>query len=172
MHTCRVLIRPATEADLPIIQEIEQLADELFGQVGMPEIAEYEPRSFAELRGYLAAGTAWVADIDDSVAAFLLGERVEMYLHIEQVAVHPLAARQGIGRRLIDHTAGVARDEGLTALTLTTMADVPWNAPYYRRLGFVELREEQLTPGLRAIRKREANVGLDRWRRAVMKKPL
>ena len=32
-----------------------------------------------------------------------------------------------------------ARNSGFTAITLTTFADVPWNAPFYRRMGFVEL---------------------------------
>ena len=60
----------------------------------------------------------------------------------------------------------------LDALTLTTFRDVPWNAPYYRRCGFRVLDEQEWTPGLRAIREREAGHGLDRWPRVCMRRDL
>ncbi len=50
--------------------------------------------------------------------------------------------------------------------------DVPWNAPYYRRPGFVELTPEDITPGLAAIRRKEAELGLDSWPRICMLKVL
>jgi hypothetical protein len=55
---------------------------------------------------------------------------------------------------------------------LTTFTDVPWNAPYYQRLGFRRLSDDKLTPGLRAIRAREAAIGLDRWPRCCMRRDL
>jgi GNAT superfamily N-acetyltransferase len=85
--------------------------------------------------------------------------------------VHPRAARQGIGRRLIEHAARYARQHGLAGLTLTTFADVPWNAPYYERCGFRVVPDGELTPGLRAVRRNEAAHGLDRWPRVVMHRP-
>jgi hypothetical protein len=57
-------------------------------------------------------------------------------------------------------------------LTLTTFAEVPWNAPYYLRCGFRRLGVRELTPGLRAIREREAAHGLDRWPRVCMRRDL
>jgi hypothetical protein len=47
---------------------------------------------------------------------------------------------------------------------------VPWNAPYYARLGFRILDDTAVTPGLRAIRRREAEIGLDRWPRVCMRR--
>ncbi|GGQ04203.1 hypothetical protein GCM10010266_29670 [Streptomyces griseomycini] len=90
-------------------------------------------------------------------------------LHVEQVSVHPRAARRGVGRALLAHAARCAREEGLTALTLTTFAEVPWNAPYYARLGFRTLAGPDLTPGLRRIRAEESGHGLDRWPRVCMR---
>jgi hypothetical protein len=49
---------------------------------------------------------------------------------------------------------------------------VPWSAPYYARCGFRVLDEAELTPGLRAIRHREAELGLDRWPRVCMRRDL
>ncbi|BFV60853.1 hypothetical protein KCMC57_up59570 [Kitasatospora sp. CMC57] len=53
------------------------------------------------------------------------------------------------------------------ALTLTTFAEVPWNAPYYVRCGFEVIEGDEVGPGLRAIRAREAAHGLDRWAAGV-----
>jgi hypothetical protein len=38
---------------------------------------------------------------------------------------------------------------------------VPWNGPYYERLGFRVMRPDEETEGLRAIRERERRSGLD-----------
>jgi hypothetical protein len=53
---------------------------------------------------------------------------------------------------------------------LTTFASVPWNAPYYSRCGFRILDDAELTPGLRAIRQREAELDLDKWLRVCMRR--
>jgi hypothetical protein len=56
---------------------------------------------------------------------------------------------------------------------LCTFADVPWNAPFYARHGFVSLAESESTPGLLELRQREVSLGLDALgRRTVMRKLL
>ena len=60
----------------------------------------------------------------------------------------------------------VGRD--LRAMTLTTFADVPWNAPYYRRLGFREMSGAEIGPELRGIIRHEAEQGLAPWPRVAM----
>lgn len=85
--------------------------------------------------------------------------------------MHPDHARQGIGRQLIDAARQWAERHGLAGLTLTTYACVPWNAPYYRRLGFRVLADEEMAEGLRSLRAREAGRGLDAWPRVAMLRP-
>ncbi|MFD5479857.1 GNAT family N-acetyltransferase [Streptomyces hawaiiensis] len=166
-------IRPAAPAELPALQDIERAAGAPFRDLGMPEIADDEPPALDVLERYRRAGRCWVAvDEQDRPAAYLLAEPVDGALHIEQVSVHPRAARRGVGRALLAHAADRAREEGLTALTLTTFTEVPWNAPYYARLGFQPLPEADLTPGLREIRATEAAHGLDRRPRVCMRKRL
>jgi ribosomal protein S18 acetylase RimI-like enzyme len=160
-----MLIRPASADDLPILRDIEWAAGEQFSAIGMPEIAADEPASIDELERYRAAGYAWVA-ADPQPVAYLIAEPVDGGLHIEQVSVRPEYAHRGIGRQLIDTADAV----GFPALTLTTFRDVPWNAPYYRRLGFRDLAEADATPGLRRIRRTEAEHGLDRWPRLCMRR--
>jgi ribosomal protein S18 acetylase RimI-like enzyme len=167
-------IRPATPAELPALQDIERAAGAPVRDLGMPEIADDEPPALDVLEHYRRAGRCWVvaSGPQDGPVAYLLAEPVDGALHIEQVSVHPRAARRGVGRALLAHAADRAREEGLTSLTLTTFTDVPWNAPYYERLGFRPLPDEDLTPGLRAIRATEAAHGLDRWPRVCMRAPL
>jgi GNAT superfamily N-acetyltransferase len=162
--------------ELPVLQDIERAAGQSFRDIGMPEIAEDEPLPLGELARYHHAGLAWVvagdADTADTPVAYLIADRVDGNLHIEQVSVHPDSARRGIGRSLLDHLAAHAADEGAPALTLTTFAQVPWNAPYYTRCGFQLMDDSTLTPGLRKIREREAALGLDRWPRVCMRRAL
>jgi GNAT superfamily N-acetyltransferase len=168
-------IRTASPAELPLLQDIERAAGEPFRSLGMTAVADDDPLPLDVLDTYRRAGHAWVAaDPDDRPVAYLLAEPVDGAAHIEQVSVHPAVARRGIGRSLIEHLASAARDRGLAALTLTTFAEVPWNAPYYTRLGFRPLDDTDpaLTDGLRAIRRAEAAHGLAAWPRVCMRREL
>jgi GNAT superfamily N-acetyltransferase len=164
-------IRAVRYEELPILQDIERAAGECFRDIGMPEIADDEDFPLEVLEAYRRAGRAWVA-ANDRPVAYLLADLVDGNLHVEQVSVHPDSARRGIGRTLLDHVAGRALADGIPALTLTTFADVPWNAPYYERCGFRCLEEAELTPGLRELRDHEAALGLDRWPRVCMRRDL
>lgn len=142
-----------------------------FREVGMAAIADDEPLPASELLAYQQARRAWVATDDvDHPVAYLLLDVVDDAAHIEQVSVHPDHAGRGLGRALIEAAAAWARKHGLPALTLTTFADVPWNAPYYARLGFGVVAEDALSDGLRRIRAHEAELGLDAWPRVVMRR--
>lgn len=154
-----------------MLRDIERAAGAPFRDIGMAAIADDEPLSVAELDRFRREGRAWVAvDHTGFPVAYLIAGVVDGNLHIEQVSVHPDRARRRIGRRLLEHAADRARADGRRALTLTTFVDVPWNAPYYRRCGFRELGPDQITPGLREIRQREAALGLDRWPRVCMRR--
>ncbi|MGW6733697.1 GNAT family N-acetyltransferase [Streptomyces sp. NPDC055013] len=163
-------IRPATSDDLPVLQDIERAAGAAFHDLDMAAIADDEPPTLDVLEHYRRAGRAWIAcDAGDHPVGYLICEPVDGALHIEQVSVHPAVARRGVGRALLAYAADRAHEQDLTALTLTTFTDVPWNGPYYARLGFRALDEAELTPGLRKIRAHEAELGLDRWPRVCMR---
>ncbi|WP_026257262.1 GNAT family N-acetyltransferase [Actinopolymorpha alba] len=166
-------IRAVRLDELPRLQDIERAAGRCFRDIGMPEIADDEPLPLGELARYHRAGLAWVAVNEaDTPVAYLIADRVDGNLHVEQVSVHPGSAHRGIGRALLNHLAIHATSEGAPALTLTTFVEVPWNAPYYARCGFQLLDDSELTPGLRKIREREATHGLDRWPRGCMRRAL
>ncbi|HXT90952.1 MAG TPA: GNAT family N-acetyltransferase [Trebonia sp.] len=166
-------IRAVRAGELPFLQEIERAAGQPFADIGMIEIAQDEPYPLAVLAAFAQAGLLWVtADQTDAPVAYLMASVVDGCLHIDQVSVHPGSARRGLGRALMDHAGDRAARDGLAALTLTTFASVPWNAPYYRRCGFRVLDEAEITPGLQAIRQHEAALGLDRWPRVCMRRDL
>jgi hypothetical protein len=71
----------------------------------------------------------------------------------------------------IELAAGWAAARDLPALTLSTFRTVPWNAPYYARLGFRELADGELTPGLRDVLAAEATLGLNPADRICMHRP-
>jgi len=152
-------IRPARRDELAALIDIERDAGRAFAAIGMPEIAGDDPGSVEALEAYRAAGRAWVAaDARGRPAAYLLAAVVDGALHVEQVSVAPAHARRGIGAALVDHLAAVAAAEGRPALTLTAFRDVPWNAPYYRRLGFAVVEPGDQGPELRALVAREAGA--------------
>lgn len=165
-----VLLRPAAPSDLPRIQDVERAAGEAFRDLGMTAVADDDPPALDVLAAHQAAGRAWVA-VDEGAGAvvgylLLTVEPVDGNGHVEQVSVHPGHARRGTGRRLLALAADVTRREGRPALTLTTFADVPWNAPWYRRLGFRDVPDPG--PQLRAVRAHEAGLGLDAWPRLCL----
>ncbi len=168
-----IVVRQGDDDDIPFLAGIERAAGHLFLDMDMPEIAVDDPIPEEELRDAMQSGLLLVAspgaDHDEPVA-YLLARQLRESLHIEQVTVHPAYARQGIGARLIEATGAYATGQGISALTLTTFRDVPWNAPYYRRLGFTEVTSETLPPDLQAIVQRERDAGLDRWPRVVMRR--
>ena len=139
----------------------------------MAEVADDDPPSDETLRGYQSGGRAWAAVDDlDRPIGYLMADVLDGNAHIEQLSVLPANMRKGLGRALIEHLAAWASGRGLPALTLTTFDDVPWNGPYYRRLGFERLAEEEIGPELRDRRNHETGRGLDRWPRICMRRAL
>jgi GNAT superfamily N-acetyltransferase len=135
----------------------------------MDVVADDDPGSVEELLPYVEGERALVAvDAADVPVGYLLLDVVDGAAHIEQVSVHPRHARRGLGRSLIERAARWGRGRGLRALTLTTYVEVPWNGPYYKRLGFRFLAAGDETPGLRALRAHEREHGLDAWPRGCM----
>lgn len=160
------VIRPARPDDLPALPLIERAAAAIFRTTPYAYLADDDLVS-AEVD--LAHEHVWVAvDQDDHPIAFALVHVLDESVHLHELDVHPDYAHQGLGRRLIATVAEWARARGAKALTLTTFADVPWNGPYYARLGFRTLDLATISPGLQAVRHGEAEAGLPMEHRICM----
>ena len=167
------MLRAARWEDLPAVRELQRAAGVAFRALDMAAVADAEPPSIIELAAFAQDGRAWVITDDaDRPVAFLLIAVVDGNGHVEQVSVHPDHARQGLGKTLLDTAAAWAEQHSLAALTLTTYADVPWNAPYYQRLGFQIITEADISDGLRRIRDHEQARGVARWPRVTMRRPV
>jgi GNAT superfamily N-acetyltransferase len=153
------------------LQAIQLAAGGTFREIGMNAVAESPPLPAESLSGYRNAGRAWVAaDDHDEPVGFVVADVVDGCAHIDQVSVHPAHAHQRIGAALLDHVENWAARHGLPALTLITFRGVPWNAPYYERLGFRELTAAEVTPGLAALAAAAARGSGDRSVRVCMRR--
>lgn len=163
------LIRPGRAAEGEALQEIERLAGQRFRDLGLAEVADDEPLPVEALASYAEDGRSWVA-VDDAERplGYVLVDIVDRCAHIEQLSVRPDHQGAGLGRALVERVRTWAKDRGLSAITLTTFTDVPWNAPLYRHLGFRELSEDELGPQLREVRDTETAHGLDPANRVCM----
>jgi GNAT superfamily N-acetyltransferase len=168
-----VLIRPARESELPLISALEKSGEGLFRAAGMDRIADAPAPEPDAYRPALQGGRLLVAVNErDSVLGFIRLEILDGDPHVEQVSVHPDHAGHGIGATLLAAAEQLARARGHRRMTLTTFRDVPWNGPYYTRLGWSTLREADLPPELAAARQQERDLGFDEWPRQAMAKSL
>jgi predicted N-acetyltransferase YhbS len=89
----------------------------------------------------------------------------------KKLTVDPSHGRRGLGTALVRAVCDWATVSGYVMLTLTTFRAVPWNLPFYARLGFVEIPCETLGPELAGVVSEEEHRGLDPHTRAVMAYP-
>jgi GNAT superfamily N-acetyltransferase len=109
----KMLIREARAAEVPRLRDMDGEAGQIFRDIGMPEAAEFEPRTLAELADSQRAGQLWVAaDEGDRPASFVITVLLDGCLHVEQLSTDPASARRGLGRALLDHAANRARAAG------------------------------------------------------------
>ena len=144
-------VRPAADEELVGLAEVEKASEAPFVEAGIVLPPEY--MSEADLRKCAVVLVA--PGPSGAPVGFAAISVVDEAAHLAQLSVDAAFGRRGVGRGLLAAVIGWARRGGLPAVTLTTFRDVPWNGPFYRRYGFVDLDEADLTPGLRDIRAHE-----------------
>jgi GNAT superfamily N-acetyltransferase len=165
-------IRPTARADIPLLPAIERDAAEVFRSVGLWGPAYEGVRGLDQHERAVAAGIGWVATRADEVCAFALGSIVDGHLHLHELAVGQAHQRRGLGAALLAVVIDHARWRFDPVITLTTHRDVPWNGPFYRRYGFIEIDGTRLPPGMKRILDSEAAEGFDPSQRCAMAKVL
>jgi predicted N-acetyltransferase YhbS len=76
------------------------------------------------------------------------------------MSVDPAHSRRGLGTRLVQSVIDAARGGGFAGLTLTTFKDIPWNGPFYEKMGFRVMDSTTVSQGIAEIVRREASLGL------------
>jgi GNAT superfamily N-acetyltransferase len=155
--------------ELPLLNKIERAAAAQYRTVGLDGVAEMEALSLDLLAAQQARGQVWVAvGADGAPVGFAVATVVDEAAHLEEISVHPQHGRRGLGTRLVQAVCDWADGSGYPAVTLSTFRHVPWNAPFYTRIGFRAMAEEELGPGLQAVRAHEAEDGLSIQQRVFM----
>lgn len=164
-------IRAAAESDLAALARIELAGASMFPHGMLPDecLTETLPRAVL-LEGTRRGELCVAADSADRPVGYALLRFVSGHALLAQIDVLPEHGCKGIGRALIGRCADLAASAGHTALYLTTFAHVPWNAPFYAKIGFARLDGHELPAFLRNILAKEVQAGLEQ--RVGMSLPL
>ncbi|QQC67282.1 GNAT family N-acetyltransferase [Paraburkholderia ginsengisoli] len=168
-----ITFRFAAPREANAIRAIEFEAGQRFVSVGMTGIADAPPMAPELAERKIAAGEIIVAvDADAICAGFVMFEPQPTRIYVQELDVLTSHAGRRIGAALIEQVAQLAQTRGLAQLVLSTYREVPWNAPYYRRLGFREIEFAELDAAL--IERRNAHIarGLDESKRVFMQRDL
>jgi predicted N-acetyltransferase YhbS len=164
-----VHFRYAALHEAEVIRMIEYDAAQRFADIGMVGIATAHPMNVEFVRRKIEASEIVVAvDGNAHCVGFVMFVQMAASFYIEELDVLSAWAGRRIGAALIERVAALARAAGMPRLVLSTFRDVPWNAPYYRRLGFGVIADTSLDGCLRALRSAHVARGLDESKRVFM----
>lgn len=158
------------EADLHRLVVVEVEAGQVFRTIGMTKVAEDVPQ-VSDLREAAEAERLWVTEVGSEVAGYISAEVLDGNARVAQVSVAPAYAGRALGRAMIEFLEDWGRAASRPATTLTTFRDVLWNGPYYLRLGYRVLREDDIGPELASTMAHEASLpGIEASLRCAMVK--
>ncbi len=163
------MIRLARPDETALLPAIEHDSDQTMRQTPYAYIADLPPVAADHYREAVAGGTTWVAtDQDDRPVGFVACVVKDDGLVVGQLSVRQSAQKRGLGAALMQASIDWAKAAGQPRLMLTTFIDVPFNAPFYRRLGFEAVATAALTPSLKHMLAHEAEQGHDPAKRVGM----
>lgn len=168
----RPLIRPGHETDIVALLEVERRAAALLLGHGAHDLFAMHSLSQDDLSRGVRNGNLRVAELGGQAVGFALCGELDGHAHLLEMDVLPEHGRQGIGSALLEDVCTQAWRRDFRAITLTTLRDVPWNAPFYAKRGFSELAEAAWGERLREIVARERMLGFSMQLRVVMRREL
>ena len=143
---------------LPVI---EQSAGQLFSTLeDLKWISESDVQGVETHLEFINQHDHWVAvNHDNEPVGFIMTQTLPDSLFIHELSVSQDWQNNGIGKLLIQKVKDEAKARKFDAVTLTTFRHVPWNAPYYQRLGFSILPENEVPHSLQEILDDEVERG-------------
>jgi len=159
--------------EIPALVEINLAADQLFAPTGLiaaADLLEHVPETvFADA---IEMGHLFTARESHGLpVGFALTSVRGDTLYLDQVSVHPGHGRRGVGAALVSRVVEDARDRGIRSVTLSTFRDLPWNGPFYRKLGFREVPEKKFESWMLELQALQAET-LDITKRCFMRRKL
>ena len=163
-----VVIRAPRLDEINKLVRIEKEADRRYLETRFRAFADTAGIPTDVARRYIAEDRLLVAVVDEEPIAFI-GWHTSAdptVLGVSQVSVLTEFGRRGIGTRLLNTVLGRARAEGYRSVVLATQIEVPWNEPWYRRLGFRSVDPTDWTDWMRESVAEQQSSGID-WEHRV-----
>lgn len=154
--------RAADSADAADLRAIEGNAAQVFKTLG----GAFAQINFAPMSAtsYVNAITQnqviWLVELRGEPVGFLRAKPVDDVLYCAEMSVLRHHHGKGLGEKLMSHFIKFARSNGFSGVAGITYKDVPWNGPYYRRLGLNYLDKNLIGPELLAIMSSDAEFAL------------
>jgi predicted N-acetyltransferase YhbS len=164
-------IRPARLADIPAMQWVERDAAELFRGTGLIDVDAMAVAAISDHMRSIEENLSFVAESDGRVAGFVMGETKDGGVYLHELDVARDAQQRGFGRQLIGRFNEEARYRHEDCVFLSTFREPPWNAPFYRKLGFVDMASDDRLPWMTAMEAEQAKF-LDLSTRVFMRMKL
>lgn len=165
-----IAIELAREEHLADIPGIELAGATLFAEADLPQEIRHRVTAATDLRDALNASRIWVAVHQSrQTVGFAMAEVVDRQAYLTELDVLPEFGRQGIGSRLVGAVAEWAKTCDFDSLSLITFRHLPWNAPFYEKLGFFIIDSAEHGPELVGLMEEERQVGINMNNRVAMK---
>lgn len=146
------------------LRDIEVSAARRFAGMGLIHDEHLDNHMCPErLRDLISKGQVWVACEDDKPVGFVVASTIQSGCLLEELDVLEAHGGKGLGRKLVEEVLNWARSNGFNTVILSTFRNVPWNAPFYSKLGFEIVPEDDFTDDLWQLRATEfaAHLPLD-----------
>lgn len=173
MENQSISIRTALSGDLEYLPNIERSAAQIFKQSHeLSWVADDKSQPISLHQSCIQTGNSWVAVHNNESIGFINGVEHNNTFHICELSVSNDWQNKGIGSSLLNYIEEIMCERGISALTLITFKNIPWNAPFYESKGFTVIDDNDLSLFLIDILEEEAEAGLDIQARCAMQKSL
>ena len=162
-------IAPALPEDIDRLIAVDLAAGQLFAPTGLlsdDALLDHVPETVM-LQAIEAEDLLKISTQDGTPVGFALVSRRGGTLYLDQISVHPDFGRRGLGADLVRYVLQIAKQRRLKQVTLSTFRDVPWNAPFYGKLGFREIPRKDMADWMLDLEKIQAE-SLDVSQRCFM----
>jgi GNAT superfamily N-acetyltransferase len=165
-----ISIELAGREHLAAIPAIELAASAMFPEADLPMEIRYLVTEDELLHEAQSDERLWVALTDERTpVGFAMADIVDGGAHLDEMDVMPDFGRQGIGTRLVRTLIDWAQSCDYPAITLITFRHLPWNAPFYERMGFASMAPSEIGSELTGLLQEESKAGIDLQQRVCMK---
>lgn len=162
-------IRLAHPSDAASFHAVEEDASVLLAEhpslAGIPLPPSLSVEAYGAM---IEARQCLAATSGEQVIGIAAARRYGRELHLHELSVARAFQGQRIGTTLLGALKIDARNSGLRAITLHTFREIPWNAPFYARQGFVIVDDLDAHPRLAQGLQAALDAGLPRDMRCAM----